>query len=98
MKILLGVFLSFLSISASAIDCDKAGAINLRSMFLSLSTWEKERGHIAVHWTYEIEKDSREKQLKMIRVFADVDACMSNDAREIWFYRNKKLMGVASPE
>lgn len=56
-----------------------------------------ESDHLAVHWTFAIEKQPEAKRLQMVTAYADMDACLPGAAREIMFYRKGKLMGVASP-
>jgi hypothetical protein len=97
MKFFVSLLLGCITFPAIAVECDKVGALNTKIMLSKLATWQKERAHIAVHWTFAIERDSKEKQLQTLRAFADTDACLTDEAREIWFYRNRKLIGVASP-
>lgn len=64
---------------------------------LELAKWHPEGDHIAVFWTFKIEKRPALEQLKMIQAYANADACLTGDAREIHFYRKDKIMGIASP-
>lgn len=88
-----------ISVSSSAFGgtCDKAGALRVRDMLFEFAKSRQDGDHLAVYWTYPIEKDPQEKRLKMVRAYADVDACLTGGAREILFYRKDKLMGIASP-
>lgn len=97
MKKILAIVLIAASAAASALECDKSAALNVKVMMRDLATWRTEGDHIAVYWTYAIENNPRTKQLQMVRTYADTDACLTGGAREIHFYRKKKLIGIASP-
>lgn len=83
--------------SGFAAECNKSAALEVKYMLADFAKSHQEGDHLAVHWVYKIEKDSEVKRLKMVRTYADMDACLSGGAREIMFYRKDKLMGIASP-
>ena len=70
---------------------------DVQSAIREFATWRIEGDHLAVHWTYSIDKLLEAKLLKIITTYADMDACLGGAAREIMFYRNRKLIGIASP-
>ena len=78
-------------------NCNRQAAMEVRSMLEEFSKSHIEGDHLAVYWTYKIEKDPEPKRLKMVKTYADMDACLAGRAREIMFYRKEKLMGIASP-
>ena len=86
-----------LSISASAVPCNKAAAHDIQFSIREFAKWNIEGDHLAVRWLYAIEKEPEAKRLKMITAYADMDACLRGSAFEIMFYRKGKLMGIASP-
>lgn len=85
------------SISANATYCNKQDAQDVQVGIREFATWRIEGDHLAVHWTHPIDKLPDAKRLKMIKTYADMDACLGGVAREIMFYRKGKLMGIASP-
>lgn len=85
------------STPALALECNKSAALDVTLMMKGLATVKTEGDHIAVHWTYAFEDQPRSKRLQMTRTYADTDACLAGAAREIHFYRKKKLVGIASP-
>ncbi len=98
MKIVMSAITAFLLATFShAAECIRADALRVRDMLSEFAKSQQEGDHLAVHWTYKIENDPEEKRLKMVRAYADVDACLTGGAREIMFYRKAKLMGIASP-
>ncbi len=78
-------------------ECNRQAAMEVQSMLGEFSKSHVEGDHLAVYWTYKIEKDSEPKRLKMVKTYTDMDACLAGQAREIMFYRKDKLMGIASP-
>lgn len=92
-----GGILLMLPLWACAAECNQAAALETRSMLREFAKSHIEGDHLAVHWIYKIERESEIKRLKMVRTYADMDACLSGGAREIMFYRKDKLMGIASP-
>lgn len=78
-------------------SCVKESAQDVQLAIRKLAGWHIEGDHLTVHWTYAIEKQPEAKRLQMITAYADMDACLGGAAREIMFYRNGKIMGIASP-
>lgn len=86
-----------LSLAASAAPCNKVAAQDVQRGLSEFAKSHIEGDHLAVHWTYAIEKQPEAKRLQMVATYADMDACLGGAAREIMFYRKGKLMGIASP-
>ena len=86
-----------LSLAASAAPCDKVAAQDVQRGLSEFAKSHIEGDHLAVHWTFAIEKQPEAKRLQMVTTYADMDACLSGSAREIMFYRKGKLIGIASP-
>lgn len=86
-----------LSLAASAAPCNKVAAQDVQRGLSEFAKSHIEGDHLAVHWTFAIEKQPESKRLQMITTYADMDACLGRAAREIMFYRKGKLMGIASP-
>jgi hypothetical protein len=78
-------------------SCNKLAAQDVQRGLSEFAKSHIEGDHLAVHWTFAIEKQPEAKRLKMVATYADMDACLGGDAREIMFYRKGKLMGIASP-
>jgi hypothetical protein len=78
-------------------SCNKEAAQDVQFGIREFAKWHIEGDHLAVHWTYAIEKQPEAKRLQMVATYADMDACLGGSAREIMFYRKGKLMGIASP-
>lgn len=78
-------------------SCDRFAAEDVRLNMHDLAGWHIEGDHLAVYWTFAIEKQPEAKRLQLITTYADMDACLGSGAREIMFYRKGKLMGIASP-
>lgn len=78
-------------------SCNKMAAQDVQRGLGEFAKSHIEGDHLAVHWTFAIEKQPESKRLQMITTYADMDACLGGAAREIMFYRKGKLMGIASP-
>ena len=90
-----GVFA--LPVAAIAVPCNKTAAQDVQQGISEFAKEHIEGDHLAVHWTFAIEKQPEAKRLQMVRTYADMDACLAGGAREIMFYRKGKIMGIASP-
>ena len=93
-KIIAACTIIFLAQTASAVPCNKQAAVEVMTNILGLAKWHQEGGHIAVFWTFKIEDRQAIERLKMVRAYADADACITGEAREIHFYRKGKIMGM----
>lgn len=82
---------------ATAVPCNIQAAAEVMAGIREFAKWNVEGDHLAVYWTFNIEKKPALERLKMVRTYANMDACLSGGAREIHFYRKNKLMGIASP-
>lgn len=78
-------------------SCNKEAAQDVQRGLSEFAKSHIEGDHLAVHWTFAIEKQPEAKRLQMVTTYTDMDACLSGAAREIMFYRKGKLMGIASP-
>lgn len=85
-----------LPLSAFA-GCNRVAALNVQAGIREFAKWRIGGDHLAVHWIYKIEKLSESERLNMVRTYTDIDACLSGGAREILFYRNYKILDIASP-
>lgn len=86
-----------LSLAASAAPCNKVAAQDVQRGLIEFAKSHVEGDHLAVHWTFAIEKQPEAKRLQMVTAYADMDACLGGATREIMFYRKGKLIGIASP-
>lgn len=86
-----------LALAASAAPCNKVAAQDVQRGLSEFAKSHIEGDHLAMHWTFAIEKQPEAKRLQMITTYADMDVCLGGVAREIMFYRKGKLMGIASP-
>lgn len=93
---LLAIGLAF-CIAAAGAECNPMAAREVQSMLAEFARSHVEGDHLAVHWVYKIENQPEPKRLKMVQTYADMDACLNGGPREIMFYRQNKLMGIASP-
>ncbi|NHZ94610.1 hypothetical protein [Massilia sp. CCM 8734] len=80
-----------------AAPCNKMAALEVQVMISEFAKTQVGRDTVTVTWTSKMDKQSEEKLLAMTKGYADMDACLSGEAREIHFYRKSKLVGVASP-
>lgn len=74
-SIFLAVVLA-LPIAAIAAPCNKAAAQDVQFSMHELADWQIEGDHLAVHWTFAIEKQPKAKRLQMITTYADMDVCL----------------------
>ncbi|PLY41197.1 hypothetical protein CSZ94_17375 [Janthinobacterium sp. ROICE36] len=95
--VILLLFALIFSPQVAAAPCNRDAAQDVQFGIREFASWRIEGDHLAVHWTYAIEKLPEAKRLKMITAYADMDACLRGSAFEIMFYRKGKLMGIASP-
>jgi len=96
-KIIAACAIMFLAQTASAMPCNTQAAAEVMVGTREFAQWRIEGDHLAVHWIYKIEKLPASERLKMVTTYANMDACLSGEAREIHFYRKNKIMGIASP-
>ena len=79
------------------LSCNKVAAQDVQRGLSEFAKSHIEGDHLAVHWTFAIEKQPEAKRLQMVTAYSDMDACLGGAAREIMFYRKGKLIGIASP-
>jgi hypothetical protein len=83
---------------ASAAGCDIDAATKVQTNLLQMASWYETEGVVKFTWKDNVGTLPRDQQLGLIKTFADSDACMQGmKAREIQFFLNGKMMGVASP-
>jgi hypothetical protein len=87
-----------IAFSSNAIAaCDTVGAARLQTNLAQLSSWKETKRGIEVTWNESFAKQPAEKARKLIETFANVDACLTGEAREIRFFSRGQLVGKASP-
>jgi hypothetical protein len=96
-RLIAASLLAVVTSRGSAMECNKAAALDVQAMIREFAQWRIEGDHLAVHWTYKIERLPDTERLKMVTTYANMDACLAGRAREIHFYRKSKIMGLASP-
>jgi hypothetical protein len=96
-RIIFAIAFAPIAAQAMSANCNKAAALDVLAKVREFAQQRFEGDHLAVHWTYKIEKQSEAERLKMVVTYANMDACLAGGAREIHFYRKDKIMGIASP-
>lgn len=96
-KLIAACIVLLLAQPASAVPCNTRAAAEVMVGIREFAQWRIEGDHLAVHWIYKIEKRPIAERLKMVETYANMDACITGEAREIHFYRKNKIMGIASP-
>lgn len=96
-KAIFAITIAIIVQPAFAVPCNKAAAQDIQFGIREFAKWGIEGDHLAVHWVYAIDKLPAMERLKMVTVYADMDACLRGSAFEIVFYRKGKIMGIASP-
>ncbi|MDQ1921682.1 hypothetical protein [Massilia pseudoviolaceinigra] len=97
MKLLAALACMLLAGRVTAAPCNKMAALEVQTMISEFAKTQVGRDIVTVTWTSKMDKESEEKLLAMTKGYADMDACLSGEPREIHFYRKAKLVGVASP-
>jgi lipopolysaccharide export LptBFGC system permease protein LptF len=93
---LLSLFLSNV-VDAKCNQQQRASANEALSMFREMGTWHESGNTVKFIWGNDWDIMKEKDRLKMLHIFADTDACLKGEAREIYFYRNNKLVGEATP-
>jgi hypothetical protein len=84
--------------STSAIACDKVDAAKVQFMLSEMGAeWSDRDGRIKLDWGWEWDGAPSPQRLRLLQAFAEGDACLTGQTREISFYRKGKLVGRASP-
>lgn len=101
-KLLIGavvVALVGLAAPGFAFACDKEAAQTVQSNLRHLASWEHKNGRIEVRWgPVWYSKQDDDYRLALLKAFANADACLTGQARDVRFYSpSGKLVGVASP-
>lgn len=77
--------------------CDRAAAGRAQLLFTELAVWLEKGEVVIVKWGPDWDMYDDAQRLKILTAFADIDACLNYDARDIHFYRYGKLVGKATP-
>jgi hypothetical protein len=96
-KLTLLVAILCFSCSWNALACDKEASLRVQTLLKDMATWHEKGGRITFNWGSDWDSLTPEKRLGLIQTFANSDACLSGEAREIKYYRRNKLVGEASP-
>ena len=81
-----------------AFACDKVDAAQVQLAFAEMGAeWSEQGGRVAVEWGRARDGAAAERRLRLLRTFAQADACLSGAARPIAFHRNGRLVGAAWP-
>ena len=84
--------------ATSAFACDKVDAAKVQLALSEMGAqWSERDGRVALEWGWEWDGASSAQRLELLRAFASGDGCLSGLAREINFYRNGRLVGMALP-
>lgn len=59
--------------------------------------WSDRDGGVKLDWGWEWDGAASPQRLRLLQAFAEGDACLTGQTREISFYRKGKLVGRASP-
>ncbi len=94
--ILVAVFICSL-LPVASFACDPDAARNVQAMLRDMGTWQEKSGKITFTWGSDWDQANSQQRIDLIKTFADSDACLTGNAREIEYYRNGKLVGEASP-
>ena len=62
-----------------------------------LAQISEKSGRITYNWGPVWDNMTNERRLRFVRAAADTDACLTGAARDIRFYSNGRLVGVADP-
>lgn len=96
-KLLISVALIILLFSSVVIACDKYAAQQVQGMLNDIGcSWVDTKNIVNFSWGSDWDYYNADQRLKMMRAFADSDACLSGKARNIKFYRIDVLVGEAS--
>ena len=83
--------------SDTVLGCDERNAREVRAMMAQMGDWSYKQGKVIFRWNKDWDYASREERLGLIKAFANTDACITGEAREIIYFRNGKRVGIASP-
>jgi len=80
-----------------AAACDLEAARRVRLMFTEMASVRHEGDKLKVYWRDDWDAANRTQRERLIRTFADADACLNARPREITFYRHTRVVGRATP-
>lgn len=78
-------------------SCDRSIALKAQEGLREFAQISEQSGRVTYTWGPVWDNQTDERRLRFIRAAADADACLTGAAREIRFYSNGRLVGVASP-
>lgn len=81
-----------------ALACDRVDAARVQALLAEMGTqWSEQGGAIRLDWGREWDGTAPARRLGLLKDFAEGNACLTGQARDISFYRHGKLVGRASP-
>lgn len=86
-----------LAIETTAPKCNRASAEKVQSLLRDMATWQERNGVVTFKWGPGWDEAAPHERVGLVRSFADSDACLTGQAREINFYRMGKRVATASP-
>ena len=96
MRLIVGL-IAVLSIANVAAACDRDAAHKVQDALRGLAQIKEQGDRVSYTWGPAWDNWTDERRLRMTRAAADADACLTSTARDIRFYANGRLVGVASP-
>lgn len=98
MKGMLAILLILVAAVATAAQaCDRAAAQQVQAGLRDLAQISDQGNRITYTWGPAWDNWTNERRLRWTRAAADADACLTGRARDIRFYANGRLVGIASP-
>lgn len=97
MRLYTGYFVALLMMPIASFACDRSAAYTVQSNLQGLAQVSESQGRVTFNWGPVWDGQNDQSRLRLIRTAADADACITGAARDIRFYSNGRLVGVASP-
>lgn len=85
------------SLSNLSLACDRSAASTVQDGMRSLARISERGGVVIYDWGPYWDNQGEDRRLRLVRGAADADSCLSGRAREMKFYANGRLVGIASP-
>ena len=96
--VLIVLLLSTFCYSQNALkNCDKPSASKLLRMFDAMGDTSIMNNKVEFRWGSDWDYAPQENKIGLITAYADADACIAGEAREIIFTRRGKKVGEAHP-
>lgn len=87
----------FLCIPIVALACDRSAAMTVQSNLRGLATITERNDRVRYAWHPFWDNENNDRRLRILYAAADADACLTGRARELRFYSNGRLVGIATP-